>query len=381
MKPNASLSLLRLGIAAAALVAALPASAAVSSAVGKALNQAAAAAKSGNSAAAISAVKTAQAAAKTPEEVQKSAQMAGYVYTRAGRYSEAAAALQTAGASPRQLAPLYYQAGQYDKAIGLAKQAGGEDMQILIAQAYTKQGKPQDAVKAYNALIKANGPKPIYLENLAGAQYKAGDKKGYLETTTKLIRVDGSAARWKTLLVDLRTHPMRPESKLAVYHLMSATNTIDRPEDYAEFAKLALVANQAGIAQGALAKSGGGTDAMSQKMAQAANSMAAKAAVEAPKLASDPKTAVRGGNAFLGIGQYPQAIAAFDKAIAANGTDADQARVFKGIAALRAGNAALAKQSFASVTDKNGMKDIADLWALYASTRGSIAAPAPAKAA
>jgi tetratricopeptide (TPR) repeat protein len=307
--------------------------------------------------------------------------MAGYVYTRAGRYSDAAAALQEAGAGPRQLAPLYYQAGQYDRAITEAKKAGGEDMQILIAQAYTKQGKPQEAVKAYNALIKANGPKPIYLENLAGAQYKAGDKKGYLETTTKLIRVDGSAARWKTLLVDLRTHPMRPEAKLAVYHLMSATNTIDRPEDYAEFAKLALVANQAGIAQGALAKSGGGTDAMSQKMAQAANSIAAKAAVEAPKLAADPKTAVRGGNAFLGIGQYPQAIAAFDKAIAANGTDADQARVFKGIAALRAGNAGLAKQSFASVTDKNGMKDIADLWALYASTRGSIAAPAPAKAA
>jgi tetratricopeptide (TPR) repeat protein len=381
MKPNASLSLLRLGIAAAALVASLPASAAVSSAVGKALNQAASAAKAGNTSAAIAAVKTAQAEAKTPEEVQKSAQMAGYVYTRAGRYSEAAAALQTAGASPRQLAPLYYQAGQYDKAIALAKQAGGEDMQILIAQAYTKQGKPQEAVKAYNALIKANGPKPIYLENLAGAQYKAGDKKGYLDTTTKLIRVDGSAARWKTLLVDLRTHPMRPEAKLAVYHLMSATNTIDRPEDYSEFAKLALVANQAGIAQTALTKSGGGTDAMSVKLQQAATSMSAKAAAEAPKLAADPKTAVRGGNAYLGIGQYPQAIAAFDKAIAANGPDADQARVWKGIAALRAGNAGLAKQSFAGVTDKGGMKDIADLWALYASTRGAIAAPAPAKAA
>lgn len=381
MKPNASLSLLRLGIAVTALGAALPAYAAVSSAVGKALNQAASAAKSGNSAAAISAVKTAQAEAKTPEEIQKSAQMAGYVYTRAGRYSEAAAALQASGAPPRQLAPLYYQAGQYDKAIALAKQAGGEEMQILIAQAYTKQGKPQQAVDAYNALIKANGPKPVYLENLAGAQYKAGDKKAYLETTTKLIRVDGSAARWKTLLVDLRTHPMRPEAKLAVYHLMSATNTIDRPEDYAEFAKLALVANQAGIAQGALTKTGAATDAMSQKMAQAAGSMTAKAATEAPKLAANPATAVRGGNAFLGLGLYPQAIAAFDKAIAANGADADQARVWKGIAALRAGNAALAKQSFAGVTDKNGMKDVADLWALFASTRGSIAAPAAAKAA
>lgn len=378
MKPNVTVSLVRLGVAAVALTAALPANAAVSSAVGKSLNQAASAAKSGNTAAAITAVNAARAAASTPEEKQKSAQMAGYVYTRAGRYADAANALQSSGAPARQLAPLYYQAGQYDKAIALAKQAGGEDMQILVAQAATKQGRPAEAVTAYNALIKANGPKPVYLQNLATAQYKAGDKKGYLATTEKLIRVDSSPARWKTLLVDVQQNPMRPEAKLALYHLMSATGTIDRPTDYSEFAKLALVSNQAGIAQSALAKSGGATDAMSQKLAQAAAGMTAKAPAEAPKLAATPATAVRGGNAYLGLGQYPQAIAAFDKAIAANGTDADQARVFKGIAALKAGNAGLAKQAFASVTDKNGMKDIADLWSLFASTHGSIAAPAPA---
>ncbi len=381
MKSTVTFPLFRLGVAAFAITAALPADAAVSSAVGKALNQAASAAKSGNSAGAIAAVKAASAAASTAEEKQKSAQMAGYVYTRAGRYAEAAAALQASGAPARQLAPLYYQAGQYDKAITLAKQAGGEDMQILVAQAATKQGRPGEAVTAYNALIKANGPKSIYLENLAGAQYKSGDKAGYLATTQKLIKVDSSPARWKTLLVNVQQNPMRPEAKLALYHLMSATDTIDRQTDYAEFAKLALVSNQAGIAQGAIAKSGGATDAMSQKLAQAAAAMTTKAASEAPKLAASPATATRGGNAYLGVGQYPQAIAAFDKAIAANGSDADQARVFKGIAALKAGNAALAKQAFASVTDKNGMKDIADLWGLYASTRGAIAAPATAKAA
>ena len=380
MKPTVTFPFFRIGVAALALTAALPVQAAVSSAVGKSLNQAASAAKAGNSAAAITAVNAARAAASTPEEKQKSAQMAGYVFTRAGRYSEAAAALQASGASARQLAPLYYQAGQYDKAISLAKQAGGEDMQILVAQAATKQGRPGEAVTAYNALIKANGPKPIYLENLAGAQYKSGDKKAYLATTTKLIRIDPSPARWQTLLVDLRQHPMRPEAKLAVYHLMSATNNITRSEDFAEFAKLALVANQSGIAQAALAKSGAATDAMSQKLAQAAAGMTAKAATEAPKLAATPATALRGGNAYLGLGQFPQAIAAFDKAIAANGSDADQARMFKGIAALKAGNAALAKQTFASVTDKSGMREIADLWALYATTRGAAAAPA-AKAA
>ncbi|MFZ4689388.1 MAG: tetratricopeptide repeat protein [Polymorphobacter sp.] len=369
-------------IAALALVAALPAlpaSAAVSPAVGKALNQAASAAKSGNTAAAISAVKTAQAAATTAEEKQKSAQMAGYVYTRAGRYSEAAAALQAAGAGPRQLAPLYYQAGQYERAISEAKKAGGEDMQILIAQANTRLGRPGEAVSAYNALIKANGPKPIYLENLAGAQFKAGDKKGYLATTEKLIRVDSSPARWKTLLTALRQNQMRPEAKLALYHLMSATGTLDRPEDYQEFAKLALVANQSGVATSALARGGAGSgDAMSQKLAQAAAGMSAKAPAEAPKLAANPATALRGGNAYLGLGQNAQAIAAFDKAIAANGNDVDQAKVFKGIAALKAGNVALGKSSFAAVSDKNGMQDIANLWGLFASTRGAIAAPAAA---
>jgi tetratricopeptide (TPR) repeat protein len=362
-------------VVAAALFAALPANAAVSSAVGKALNQAASAAKSGNNGAAINAIKTAQAAASTAEEKTKTAQMAAYVYTRAGRYAEAASALSATGASPRQIAPLFYQAGQYDRAIAEARKAGGEDMQILIAQAQTRMGRPGEAVKAYQALIRASGAKPLYLENLAGAQYKAGDKKGYLATTTQLIKIDSSPARWNTLLTAFRQNQMRPEAKLALYHLMSATGTLSKAEDYQEFAKLALVANQAGIAAGALAKAGGGAgDAMSQKLGQAAAGMNVKAAAEAPKLAAAPATAVRGGNAYMGLGQYPQAIAAYDKAIAANGNDSDQAKVYKGIAALRAGNVPLGRSSFAAVSDKNGMKDIADLWALYASSRGAIKA-------
>ncbi len=359
-------------VAGVGLVA--PASAAVSKAVGTALQQAQRAAAAGNNGAAIAAVKQAQAAASSAEEKQKAAQMAGYVYTRAGQYAAAAGALASAGASPKQLAPLYYRAGQYDRAIAEARKSGGEDMQILIAQANSRAGRPAQAVTAYQALIKANGAKPIYLENLAGAQYKAADKKGYLATTERLVRVDGSSARWKTLLLNFAQNQMRPDAKLALYHLMLATDTLERPQDWQEFAKLALNSNQAGIARLALTHAGAPTDAQSQKLGQAAQMMTAKAAAEAPKLAAAPGTAVRGGNAYLGLGQYPQAIAAFDKAIAANGNDADQARVFKGITALRAGNVPMGKAAFAGVTDKAGMKDIADLWVLYASTRGTIKA-------
>jgi tetratricopeptide (TPR) repeat protein len=159
---------------------------------------------------------------------------------------------------------------------------------------------------------------------------------------------------------------------------MSATGTLDKPADYQEYAKLALVSNQAGVATQALARGGATTDAMGQKMVQAAQGMAAKAPAEAPKLAANPSTALRGAHAYFGLGQYAQAIAVYDKVIAANGADADFARVFKGIALLKTGKVAPAKASFASVGDKSGMKDIADLWTLFASTRGAIPATAPA---
>lgn len=367
---------LKLHLMAALLAVALPvvpAAAAVSSAVGKALNAAQAAAKAGKSAAAIQAVNEARAAAKTEEEKQKSAQMAAYVYTQAGRYADAAAALQSVGAGPSQLAPLYYRAGQYDRAIAEARKGGGEQMQILIAQALLRKGDNKGAVNAYQALIKANGPKAMYLENLAGAQYKSGDKAGYLATTEKLVRSDGSPARWGALLSNFRQNPMRPEAKLAMYHLMAATGNMNRPEDYSEFAKLALVAGQAGVATSALAKASLPDDAMSKSLTQAATRMAGTAAADAAKMSADAKTAFRGGGAYLGLGQYDKAIASYDKAISAGGLAADQARVFKGIAALKAGKVAVGKAAFDEVSDKGGMQDIAHLWWLYASTKGAVA--------
>lgn len=364
--------------AAAAIVAltpalVAPAAAAVSKAVGNALNQAAGAARSGNTGAANNAINAARAAAKTPEERGKVSQMAAYVYTRSGQYSKAAAELESSGtATPRQLASLYYNAGNYGKAVELARRAGGDDMQVLIAQAAIKQGRYSEAVGAYNKLIATNGAKPQYLENLAGAQYKAGDKKAYLATTERLIRVDSSPARWKALLVDQQKNQMRPEAKLALFHLMDATGNISRPEDIQEFAKLAIVNNQPGVAEAVLKKAGGslGADPMTAKLAQAAATRAQAAGANAAKLAASPSTAAQAGGAYFGLGQYPAAATAYGTAAAAGGADADTAKVFAGIAQVKAGSAAAANRTFASVGETGGMKDIADLWKLYASTKG-----------
>ncbi len=352
---------------------AAPAAAAVSPAVGKALQAAQTAAKAGNNAAAINAINQARAAAKTAEEKDKSAQMAAYVFTRAGRYGDAASALQSVGAGPSQLAPLYYRAGQYDKAIAEARKGGGEQMQILIAQALMRKGDNKGAVAAYQGLIKANGPKPMYLENLAGMQFKAGDKAGYLATTERLVRADSSPKRWQTLLANFRQNPLRPEAKLAMYHLMQATGNLTSSEDQIEFAKLALVANQAGTAKAALGTAEIGSDAMSQRLVQAANQMATKAVAEAPKLAASPSTAFKGGGAYFGQGQYAKAMQAYDVAAKDGGAVGDQAMLFKGIAALKAGNVAAGRKAFDGVGEKFGMFEIAHLWDLYAQTRGRAA--------
>ena len=362
---------LLLAAAVASLAVATPVSAAVSKAVGTALQEAQAAVKARKASAAISAIKRAESAASTAEEKQKTAQMAGYVYTATGRYNEAAAALQSIGAGPSQLAPLYYRAGQYDRAIAEARKGGGEQMQILIAQALLKKGDYKGAVTAYQNLIKANGPKGMYLENLAGAQYKSGDKAGYLATTERLVRSDSSPARWKALLTNFRQNPMRPEAKLAMFHLMSATGTLDRPEDYAEFAKLALIAGQAGVAEQALSKATLPDDAMTKSLVTATERMAASAAKDAVSMSNAPTTAFRGAGAYMGLGEYDKAIATYDKVIAAGGASADQARVFKGIAALKGGKVAMGKTVLDEVTDKGGMQDIAHLWWLYASTKGA----------
>ena len=355
----------------AALAATGPALAAVSKAVGVPLQAASRAAGAGNSAAAIASINTARAAARTPEERTTVGKMAAFVYTKAGRYGQAAGELEALGAPPAQLASLYYNAGNMDKAVSYARKGGGENMQILIAQASAKQGHFKEAVAAYNQLIKANGAKPIYLENLAGAQYKSGDKQGYIATTTRLIKVDPSPARWKALLLNMRQTPMTPDAKLALYQLMSQTGTIDRNEDYLEFAKLALVAGQSGTARDVLAKAGtAGTDAMSVRLAQAAGQRAAAAPAQAAKLSAAPATAFQGGNEYLGLGQYPQAISAYDKAVAAGGSTVDAAKVFKGIAQVRAGQTGPAKTTFAGIAEGSAVRDIANMWGLYASTKG-----------
>ena len=56
-------------------------------------------------------------------------------------------------------------------------------MQVIVGQSHLKTGNFKAAEAVYQKLSRSN---PKYLENLAAAQYKLGDKKAYLATTEKL---------------------------------------------------------------------------------------------------------------------------------------------------------------------------------------------------
>jgi tetratricopeptide (TPR) repeat protein len=376
MKLVSRLSLaVSLGLASAVPLAGVPIlsgaalAQALSPAVGKPLQQASNAAKAGNYSAAQNYVNQARAAATTANERTKVGQMAAFVYTRSGQYGQAAAELERIGAPASQLAPLYYQARQYDKAIAAARKSG---QMTIVAQSYLMQGKAADAAKIYEQMLAKNPNNPALLQNLAGAQFKMGDKKAYIGTIQKLIRLDPTPARWRALLIDMKAQPMSRDSKLALYHLMRETGNLTTAADVQEFAKVAIVGGQPGVAADVVkTASASGVlpagDAMTGKLVEAAAKRQAAALAAAPNAAKSPNTALAAGNAFLGAGQYPQAIAAFTTA--QKGPNPGEAALFKGIAQLRGGNVAAAKATFGAVP-AGSVSEIAGLWQLYASTKG-----------
>lgn len=340
-------------------------------AVGKPLQAAVDAAKKRNLALAESKIAEARGKASDANQKKKVAETAAYVYTSLGQWAKAATELQAAGGSPAQLAPLYYRAGQYGNAIAAAQRApGNTQMQEIIAQSYYQQGKLADAGKMYEKMLKSGKVDKGWLVNLSGIQYKMGDKKGYLETVERLIRLDPSKANWQRLLTELKKAGLPPAPQLALMMLMNETGTLGE-DDYQTFAKLSILGGQPGLAANALQKARDAgklaDDDMSRKLLEAATARANASAAEAAKLLASaaPADQLKAGKLLLGNGDFARAIPALSKAAAGGDTEA---LTQLGIAQIRAGQrpqgTATLKKVAAGDTPFAG---VASLWALYGS--------------
>ncbi|MBV7256427.1 hypothetical protein KCG44_06465 [Pacificimonas sp. WHA3] len=368
---------------ATALSLSLPATGAFAQAldrdVGVPLQEARSLAGQGNISAALQRVSRARAAANTAAERRKVAEMSAYVNTRAGRYSAAAKDLESIGASAAQLAPMYYSARNYDKAIEMGRRMGNTKGLTIVAQSYLKQEKSAEAAKIYEDLIARNGPQVQYLENLANAQFKMGEKQQYLATIERLIRQDPTPTRWRALLNNLKSESLTRDAKLALYKLLAETNNITRSEDYIEFAKLATVAQEPGVARrivtrGIENEQLSSEDPQVQSIVNAAGNRHQQVVTQFSTLKPGPEGYFRAGNALFGEGKYEAAAVAYWKSYKMQreikqSPFINQALIGIGISSLRAGKTDIAMKAFNMVQQDSAFNEVAALWKLYAETR------------
>lgn len=343
--------------------------------VGVPLKEAARAATQKKKKTAQTALDRARNAAETPEEKRKVSEMAAYVYNRLGDYPRAIQELKAIGAPPAQLAPLYYRAGQFDQAIALTQNSTDPKLLVIAAQSALRLGRFAAAEALYHKLVALRPGDIDYLSNLALVQFKQGKKGAYLKTTETLIRRDASPGRWKVLLTDLSHERMSRTAKFALLGLMQATGNLSRPNDVTEYAKLAIVSGQSGVAAQVLAKAQSQKiinpkDAMVARLIAAANQRAAveKARVAKSGFPTTPQGQYQWAGALMGLGQNAAAAAKYDAAIS-GGYEVENATLFKGISLALAGRAKSAGQALAVVEKDAGFSAVARLWHLYATTR------------
>lgn len=354
-------------VSALALIFAGPALAKVSPEVGKNLKEAQRLAGS-NTASAIARLNAARGAASTSEERASVDAMTAYVYAKGGQWIPLAEALRAQGKPSLEIAKAYYQGRSFSKAAEYASKSSGLEATKIVAQSYLNLGETQKAMAAYKKLI-AIAPKSEYIANLANLQFKAGDKKAYKETLAKLIKADPSPANWKLLLGNLKRQPLPDAAKLGLYMLLAETQNLEGVEDTLEFAKLAIVTGSPAMGKTILVDSKS-NDPQVQSLIKSSDGRiaAANAAMAKLSASTNPSDQLRAGRAQLGAGNYPAALALFQKA-AVDARSGPEANLFIGLTKLKAGHAAEAMTILKAVPDGSAFGDIAGLWALYSTTK------------
>jgi tetratricopeptide (TPR) repeat protein len=209
------------------------------------------------------------------------------------------------------------------------------------------------------------------------AARSGGDKAAYLAALERLVQYYPKREYWADLLRRIEARPgFSNRLTLELYRLRAATKTLSTPNEYSEYAQLALQEQQAteakkildeGFANGVLGK---GQEADRQKRLLA---LATQKATEAP---TDLKTAeadaannkdgsalVRIGLAYTALGQYDKGIGLIQQGINKGGLKhKDDANLQLGIALTRAGQKGRAATAFKSVTGTDGAADLARLW-------------------
>jgi hypothetical protein len=169
---------------------------------------------------------------------------------------------------------------------------------------------------------------------------------------------------------------------LHVFRLAAEVDVLKNPNDYTEFAQLAIEAGSPGEAQSILEKGiekkvfvDTRTLDKNKRLLELAKKKAATDKVSLPKIDSEAAASKTGdkdvsvGLTYLGYREYDKAASAIQRGLAKPGVpNPAEARLLLGIAELGAGRKDEAKKAFKAVKGNPKLEQLANLWTLHAAS-------------
>lgn len=295
-------------------------------------------------------------------------------YDAALAYAEKARAL---GYKPEQVAPTLAQA--------IWGKAG--DDKVEIARGLKIFGEGIQAMKAAGQEV----PAQWYAVGVSKAA--AADLPELKEWALMAYDAQPSGENLRTLLrIFQRDNPtMSNRENLDLLRLMNVSGGLALKPDYTEYAEMAFKggifgevksAIDAGRAKGVLSSTDGADTYTVASQRISGDKASLGAAERDAAKASTGKIAAATADAYMGYGDYAKAVSLFEMALQKGGVDTDEVTTRLGIAKVRAGDTAGAREAFSKVT--TGIRGgIAKLWLKYLDRKAAAPAAqaAPATAA
>lgn len=333
-------------------------------------------------------------------------EMQGYAYVHTHNYAGAAKALEatlTDGQiDPKDIpertvavAQLNYQIKNWDKAIQYGQiviDKGYPDpqkqMPTLVGQAYYLKGDWRGVERFEKSLIaseekKGEQPPNTDLQLLLSACLKlnpSGDDACANNALQELVIYHPKPEYWQQLLYGMFKTVKSDKNLLQTYRLASEVDVLKRPEDFTDFAQLAIEAGSPGEAEQIIQKGmqenifpDARTKGKAQRLLADAQRASTRDKRTLDKNAQEAALAKSGqqdvglGLAYFGYQQYDKAIQALKQGIAKGDLkDPPSAHLLLGIAQLKSGDKSSALQSFKSVKGDPTLEHLAMLWSLRA---------------
>ncbi len=410
------LSVLSLNLAALGVVVVLPVTAAVaadeqkvSAKVGKPLQEALTAGQAKQWEQALAKLREAEAAAdKTAFDQFKINEVYAWVYINQKKYGDAAGVYEKLLGSGylsaeqsdqyiKQIAQMYLQTKNNAKAMEylqrwLKAHPGDADMTAILGQLQYQSGQLKQSLDTFSGLVSATEkasqrPKEDWLKIMYGVSYKlAGSTtldKATLNVVEKLLRYYPNETYWSAMLSGLKSQQPSDGFRFQLDRLMLSVGTLKDPNEFIEMAQLANMFGLPGEAQSVLdagyAKGVIGVGAGKEREDRLKASITRLAETDKASLAALDKKAraaatgqddVTLGEAYMGYGQYAQAVEALERGLKKGGVKKpDQAQIALGISYLRSGQSDKARTAFRQVPAESELGRIASLWSLHAAAK------------